>query len=172
MQFHWKLQLPTLYSLFRNLPCSTSNFLAVDADRIFVVLNIFGVSRTVALDILNVFCWDRACYWLLVFFEKLSFMLFKVRCFFFFILIHFLVVEDYELPKSTSHTLSVPLNLECVRILSWSISFFSYFNCLPDGVLCKISIWANDNTLSSSCDKPSDLSASNYIFTFGKLFYI
>ena len=171
MQFRWKLQLPSLYSLFRNLPCSTSNFLAVDADRIFVALNIFGVSRTIALDILNVLCRDRACYWLLVFFQKLSFMFFMVRCFFF-MLIHFLVVEDYELPKSASHTVSVPLNLECVRILSWSISFFSYFNYLPDGVLCKISIWANDNTLSSSCDKPSDLSASNYIFTFGKLFYI
>ena len=45
-----------------------------------------------------------------------------VRCFF--LLIHFLVVEDYELPKSTSHILSVPLTMECVRILSWSISFF------------------------------------------------
>ena len=39
-----------------------------------------------------------------------------VRCFF--LLIYFLVVEDYELPKSTSHVLSVPLTLECVRILS------------------------------------------------------
>ena len=45
---------------------------------------------------------------------------------YFFLLIHFLVVKDYELPKSTSHILSayelpkstnhilsVPLNLEC-----------------------------------------------------------
>ena len=39
-----------------------------------------------------------------------------VRCFF--LLIHFLVVEDYELPKSASHILSVPLTMECVRILS------------------------------------------------------
>ena len=53
-----------LYSFFRNLPCSTPSLLAVDADRIFVTLNIFCVSRT--------------------------------RCFF--LLIHFLVVEDYELP--------------------------------------------------------------------------
>ena len=36
----------------------------------------------------------------------------------FFLLIHFLVVEDYELPKSTSHAVSVPLSLGCVRILS------------------------------------------------------
>ena len=34
----------------------------------------------------------------------------------FILLIHFLVAEDYELPKSTSHILSVPLTLECVRI--------------------------------------------------------
>ena len=114
-----------------------------------------------------------------------------VRCFF--LLIHFLVVEDYELPKSTSHTLSVPLNLECVRILSWSISFFSYFNCLPDYVLCKIAIWTDDNALNSSCDKPSDLSLQvvtwsqnsenaileisekailHPILMFGELFYI
>ena len=33
---------------------------------------------------------------------------------FFILLIDFLVVEDYELPKSTSHVLRVPLNLECV----------------------------------------------------------
>ena len=36
-------------------------------------------------------------------------MLFMVRCFF--LLIHFLGVEDYDLPKIASHILSVPLNL-------------------------------------------------------------
>ena len=75
----------------------------------------------------------------------------------YFLFIYFLVVEDYELPKSTSHVLSVPLNLECIRILSWSMSFFYYFNCLPDDVLCKIAIWADDNSFNSSCDKPSEL---------------
>ena len=77
-----------------------------------------------------------------------------VRCFF--LLIQFWVVKGYESPKSTSHVLSLPLNLECVRIPSWSISFFSYFNCLPDNVLCKIAIWADYNALNSSCNKPSD----------------
>ena len=57
---------------------------------------------------------------LLTFFTKLSFILFMVRCFF--LPIHFLVAEDYELPKSTSYILIVPLTLESVRILSWSIS--------------------------------------------------
>ena len=55
---------------------------------------------------------------------------------YFFLLILFLVVEDHELPKSTSHILSVPLNLECVRILSWPISFFSYLKFLPDDLQC------------------------------------
>ena len=73
-----------------------------------------------------------------------------VKCFF--LLIHFLVLEDYESPKSTSHVLSVSLNLE-----SWSISFCFYFNCFPDDILCKIANWADDNL------KPSDLSQKDEI---------
>ena len=73
-----------------------------------------------------------------------------VRCFF--LLNHFLVAEDYELSESKSHLLSVPLTLECVRILSLFISFF-YFNGDPDDVQCKIAIWADDTALKSSCDK-------------------
>ena len=95
--------------------------------------------------------------------HKVKFLLFMVR--YFFLLIHSLIVEDYESPKSTSHVLSIPLNLESVRILSWSISFFSYFNCLPDDVLCKIVIWADDNALNSSCDKPSHLSQQVVIWS-------
>ena len=95
--------------------------------------------------------------------DKVKFLLFMVR--YYFLLIHSLVVEDYESPKSTSHVLSIPLNLESVRILSWSISFFSYFNCLPDDVLRKIVIWADDNALNSSCDKPSRLSQQVVIWS-------
>ena len=40
----------------------------------------------------------------------LIFILFMVRSFF--LLIHFLVVEDFELPKSTTYILSVLLPLE------------------------------------------------------------
>ena len=39
-----------------------------------------------------------------------------VRCIF--LLIDFLVEEDYELPKSTNHIISESLTMECVRILS------------------------------------------------------
>ena len=54
------------------------------------------------------------------------------------LLSQFLVVEDYK-SESTIHLLSVPLTLECVRNLPWSIYFFN-FNCLPDNVLCEIAI--------------------------------
>ena len=93
----------------------------------------------------------------------------------------YIKVEDYDLPKSTSHILSVPLTLtEC-------ISFH-----LPDDFICKIAIRADDTAFNWSCDKPFDLSqqveikiwkcntrnfrkcssASSYILIFGKLFYI
>ena len=56
----------------------------------------------------------------------------------FFLFIHFLVLEDYELPKSTSHILSVPLTLKCVRILSWLISFSS---TLTVSLMMRLSWW-------------------------------
>ena len=75
---------------------------------------------------------------LLVFFTKFSFILFMVR--WFFLLIHFLIVGDFEWSKTASHILTVPLTLECVRTLSWSISVFFYFNCFSDDVLCKFCV--------------------------------
>ena len=51
---------------------------------------------------------------LLVSCKKLSFTFFMVRCFF--LLIHFLVVEGYELPKSASYSLSVPLNSVLIHL--------------------------------------------------------
>ena len=103
-----------------------------------MALNISGVSRAVALNIFNV-CWqDRSYYWSSS--QNYGKMLF--------LLIHFLIVEDYALPKRTSNILSVPLTLECARILFWSIFFFFYFNYLSDDVLY--------NVLTVS-DEPSDL---------------
>ena len=107
MQFGLNLQFLTRNSHFTNLPGSTTNLLTVEADRIYVALNILGVSRTIAVDRIE----DTTG-----FFHKLSFILFMVRCIF--LLIDFLVEEDYELPKSTNHIISVSLTMECVRILS------------------------------------------------------
>ena len=120
------------YSLFRNLPCSTNNSLTIEADSISVALNISGVLQTIAPDILNVFWQDRA-YYTTDLLHKIKFYILYGKCLF--LLIHFLVAEDYELPKSTSHILSV---LECVRILSSSICCFFYFNCLADDVRVRI----------------------------------
>ena len=86
-----------------------------------------------------------------VFFKKGSFIC--LGCVFF--LSHLLVIKSYELSKDTSHFLSVPLALECIRILYWCIFF--YFGCLPHEVLCNIVIWADDTALDSSCEKPSNL---------------
>ena len=55
--------------------------------------------------------------------HKKGLIVFMVWCYF--LLSLFLVVEDYDFSKITSHLLSMPLILECVRILSWCISFFS-----------------------------------------------
>ena len=75
----------------------------------------------------------------------------------FFLLNHFIVEQNHELPKCTSHFLSVPWTLKSVRIISWFIFFF-FFNCFQDDVLCNIFIWADNTTLNSSCDKASDFS--------------
>ena len=118
----------------------------------------------------------------------------------FLLLIHFLVVEDYEFPKSTSHVLIVPLTLEYVRILPWSISFVFYFNCLPmmfcvrllseliillpthhitDDRTClnKLRFTMSCNLILKTwkCNTRSIRkcnSTSNYILIFRKLFYI
>ena len=44
--------------------------------------------------------------------------------------------------------------------------FFSYFNWLPDNLLCKTVIWADDYTLNISCDKPYYLSQQVVIWSY------
>ena len=90
---------------------------------------------------------------LLIFFTTLSFVVFVVICFF--LLIHFLVAEDYEFFQSTIDLLLAPLPLENIRILSSFISFC--INCLPDNILCKTAIWADDTVLITTCEKVSGL---------------
>ena len=71
-----------------------------------MALNTSGFTRTIALNIFNVLLQDRVYYW------SSSQYVFTVRCLF--LVSHFLVFEDYELSKSTSHLQSI----EYVRILS------------------------------------------------------
>ena len=78
-----------------------------------MALNIFGISRTIILDILNVF--DRP--------EHATGFLYKIKFDIVYDKIFFLTdlslsSTNYEFPKSTRHALSVSLNLECARILS------------------------------------------------------
>ena len=52
-----------LTSIFsRDLTCSAANLLTVEAERIYVA-GTSGATRTIAIDILNVFWHDRAYYW-------------------------------------------------------------------------------------------------------------
>ena len=70
----------------------------------------------------------------MVFFTKLRVIVVILR--FFVVLSNFLVVEDYELCKSTSHFLSKPLILKHVR----SLSRLTLSNCLPNDILCEITV--------------------------------
>ena len=152
MQFRWNLQLLTCYSLFRNWLCFTDNLLTFELDRISVTLNTSGVTWTIALDILSFFGQVRTCCWSSL--QNKVFIVFMVR--WFFLLRHFLVVEDYELSQRKRYVRSVTLTLEYVRTLSWSL--FSYTNSLPNDVLCEIPIQADETTLNSSFDEASDSS--------------
>ena len=152
MQFCWNLQLLTCYSLFRNRLCFTDNLLTFELDRISVTLNTSGVTWTIALDILSFFGQVRTCCWSSL--QNKVFIVFMVR--WFFLLRHFLVVEDYELSQRKRYVRSVTLTLEYVRTLSWSL--FSYTNSLPNDVLCEIAIQADETTLNSSFDEASDSS--------------
>ena len=97
-----------------------------------MVLSIFGVNCTIALDISCVFWQERA-----YFPSSSQNQVLLCLWYYCFLSSQFLVVENYELSKSTNHHLSVSLTLEFFRTLTWFISFF-YFNCLPDYVLCKL----------------------------------
>ena len=60
---------------------------------------------------------------LLIFFTKLSLIVYMVRCFF--LLSHFLLVEDYELSNSKSYSQCAINSGMHQKILFWSIYFFS-----------------------------------------------
>ena len=87
----------------------------------------------------------------------------SIYCVYDVLLSHFLVVEDHEFSKSTSHILSVPLK-SGMRQNSILIYLFFNFNCLPDDALRKTAIWADATALCSSSDKPSDLSQQDSLW--------
>ena len=85
--------------------------MTIEIDRVCVALTTSGVTWTMSFGMI-----EHATGLL----HKIRFFVFLVRCF----LSQFLVFKYFELSKSRSHLVSVPLNLGYVRILSWSISFF------------------------------------------------
>ena len=67
----------------------------------------------------------------------------------FFLVSLFLVVE-----VASKHKILINSRIRRNSIL-FHLFFLFYINSLPDDVLCKIVIWADDTTLSSSYDKVS-----------------
>ena len=112
----------SVFSFFKSYSAFDSiypNLLTVEVSGIFVELNPSDNTRNIALDRFHFFWQYGEYYWSS---SQFSFIMFMAKCFF--LLIHFIVVEDYELSQSTIHLLSVPSALEYARILSWSIFFF------------------------------------------------
>ena len=69
-------------------------------------------------------------------------------------MIHFLIVEDYELSKIAIYILSVPLTLEWLEFYLYP----SLFSALIFSMIMFSLTGADDTALNSSCDKRSDLS--------------
>ena len=112
----------SVFSFFKSYSAFDSiypNLLTVEVSGIFVELNPSDNTRNIALDRFHFFWQYGEYHWSS---SQFSFIMFMAKCFF--LLIHFIVVEDYELSQSTIHLLSVPSALEYARILSWSIFFF------------------------------------------------
>ena len=113
----------------------------VTTDRNSMALNNFKVTQTIALDLLNMFRQDRD---LQVFFTKLSFIMYMVRCLF--------IIEWFSssgrlpivsnLKSSFECAISSGVGQNCifkyVIILSWYMYFVFYINILPNDVLRKM----------------------------------
>ena len=149
MQFGLNLQFLTRNSHFTNLPCSTTNLLTVEADRIYVALNIFGVSRTIALDRIE----DTTG-----FFHKIKFYIVYGKMYF--LIDWFLsrrrlwVAYEYK----SYYKWIINYGMRQNSILIHPSFYFFYFNFFPGDVLGKIAIWVDRIALNSLCDKPSDWS--------------
>ena len=134
-----------------------TNILTIESDRICVVLNIFGVNCTIALDISCVFWQERA-----YFPSSSQNQVLLCLWYYCFLSSQFLVVENYELSKSTNHHLSVSLTLEFFRTLTWFISFFTSIvslimfsvNYLSWWYWSQLTLWQTIWFITKSWDSP------------------
>ena len=76
---------------------------------------------------------------------------------FFFLLIYFSVVEDFQLPKTASYVISLPLTMEFIRNFNQSLLCSTLIVSLM--MFCVRLLWncSDETALNSSFHKPSDL---------------
>ena len=91
---------------------------------------------------------------MLVFFTNLSLMEFQVRYSALFLL--FSVIDDFEWFWMEILHKKIQLMWEFLKAPFFTL-FLLYINDLPDDVICDITIYADDTTLYSRCDRASDL---------------
>ena len=129
---------------------STADLLTVVSDRIARAFNRSGATRAVALDISKAF--DRV--WNAGLLHKLksygiSGPIFSLIC-------SFLSNRQLRVVLDGKSSQEYPDILPQGSILGPTL-FLLYINDLPDDVICDITIYADDTTLYSRCDRTSDL---------------
>ena len=131
---------------------STVDLLTVVSDRIARAFNRSGATRAAALDISKAF--DRV--WLAGLLHKLK--SYGISSQIFGLISSFLSNRQLRvvLDGKSSQEYRVNAGVPQGSILGPTF-FLLYINDLPDNVICNIGIYADDTTLYSKCDQPSDL---------------
>ena len=131
---------------------STADLLTVLSDRIAGAFNRFGATRAAALDISKDF--DRL--WHAGLLHKLK--LYGILSQIFDLISTFLSNRQLRVVLDGKSSQEYPANAGVPQgsILGPTL-FLLYINDLPDNVICNIAIYADDSTLYSKCDQPSNL---------------
>ena len=131
---------------------STADLLTVVSDRIARAFNRSGATRAMALDISKAF--DRV--WHAGLLHKLK--SYGISGQIFSLISSFLSNRQLRVVLDGKSSQEYPVNVGVPQgsILGPTL-FLLYINDLPDDVICDIAIYADDTTLYSRCDRPSDL---------------
>ena len=131
---------------------STADLLTVVSDRIARAFNRSGATRAVALDISKAF--DRVWH---------AGLLYKLKSYgisgqIFALISSFLSNRRLRVVLDGNSSQEYPVNAGVPqRFILGPTLFILYINDLRDDVICNIAIYADDTTLYTKCDQPSDL---------------
>ena len=131
---------------------STADILTVVSDRIARAFNRSGATQALAFDISKAF--DRV--WHAGLLHKLK--SYGISGQIFSLISSFLSNRRLQVVLDGKSSQEYPVNAGVPQgsILGPTL-FLLYINDLPDDVICDVAIYADDNTLYSSCDRASDL---------------